>query len=383
MERPVKKNRYLPRYTVEDVDRHGNARVYLRRPGERKIRLREPVGTTAFMDEYHRHLGNGGASSQPPKAKKAISRAAVGTFRWLCTKYFSSVEFRQLDPMTQRTRRSILEAACQEPVERGQASPVYGDLQISRFDTRIVRVLRDRKVGEDGRTGAAAANNRLKAIRRVFAYGVEYHGLERNCGRDVSKLKLESEGYHSWTLEEITEFEKVHQVGTKARMALALLLYTGQRISDVAVMGRQHISAGWLSLRQHKNRYRHPVTVEFPVVAELQRIINASPTGDMTFLTTEYGKPFTTNGLGNKFRTWCDQAGLQHCSAHGLRKACAARLAELGCTSHEIMSITGHRSLNEVERYTAAARRRISAKAAVEKLAKGMEAAEKVSHRES
>jgi len=46
---------------------------------------------------------------------------------------------------------------------------------------------------------------------------------------------------------------------------------------------------------------------------------------------------------------------LRNCSAHGLRKAAARRLAEAGCTEHEIAAITGHASLREVQRYTKAA----------------------------
>ena len=86
------------------------------------------------------------------------------------------------------------------------------------------------------------------------------------------------------------------------------------------------------------------------------------------FLVTDYGKPFSVAGFGTKFRMWCDQAGLQKCSAHGLRKAAASRLAERGASAHEIMAITGHRSLEEVERYTRAARKAGLADAAMAKL---------------
>jgi integrase len=89
---------------------------------------------------------------------------------------------------------------------------------------------------------------------------------------------------------------------------------------------------------------------------DLKTVIDATPCDHLTFVTTAHGKSFTPAGFGNRFRDWCDQAGLNHCSAHGLRKAAAARLAERGATAHEIMAITGHRSLEEVERYTRAAR---------------------------
>jgi integrase/recombinase XerD len=111
-----------------------------------------------------------------------------------------------------------------------------------------------------------------------------------------------------------------------------------------------------LRYRQAKNEHRNPVDLNIPVHPDLQTIIDATPVKHLTFLTTAYGRAFTPAGFGNKFREWSDEAGLPHCSAQGLRKAAAARLAERGATAHEIMAITGHRSLEEVERYTRAAR---------------------------
>lgn len=110
------------------------------------------------------------------------------------------------------------------------------------------------------------------------------------------------------------------------------------------------------------------MTVEIPIIAELQSILDRSPLGDMTFLVTDFGRPFSSNGFGNRFRKWCDEAGLKQCSAHGLRKAAASRLAELGCTELEIMAVTGHSTSKEVERYTKAARRRLLAERAMTKL---------------
>ena len=54
---------------------------------------------------------------------------------------------------------------------------------------------------------------------------------------------------------------------------------------------------------------------------------------------------------------------------HGLRKAAARRLAEALCEPHEIMSITGHRTLKEVTRYTEAFDRAKLGRSAMAKLA--------------
>jgi|SRR5215475_9637214 len=144
-----------------------------------------------------------------------------------------------------------------------------------------------------------------------------------------------------------------HEVGSKPRLALALLLYTGQRRSDVVSMGRQHIRDGVLQVRQVKTG----AELMIPVHAELAKVLGET-SGDMTFLTTQFGKRFTAAGFGNWFHEECNDAGLLHCSAHGLRKAAARRLAEAGCTEHQIAAITGHASLREVARYTKAADQR-------------------------
>ena len=157
------------------------------------------------------------------------------------------------------------------------------------------------------------------------------------------------------------QFEARHPVGTKPRLALALLLYTGQRRSDVVTMGKQHIDKnGAIHVRQHQDRRD---TVD-PGPCRLAGDHRGDAAEHLTFLTTAFGKPFTAAGFGNWFREQCDVAGLPHCSAHGLRKAAARRLAEAGCTAHEIAAITGHASLREITRYTKAAdQKRLAAKA--------------------
>lgn len=152
---------------------------------------------------------------------------------------------------------------------------------------------------------------------------------------------------------------------------MALALYTGQRRADLVQFGKQHVRDGWLSFTQHKNRNNKPVRLEIPIIPELQRTIDESPRGDLSFMVTAFNRPFTSNGFGNRFRKWCDEAGLKNCSVHGLRKAAAARLAELGCTEQEIMAITGHRTSKEVTRYTRAASQKTRAESALRRMSEG------------
>lgn len=132
---------------------------------------------------------------------------------------------------------------------------------------------------------------------------------------------------------------------------------------------RQHIRDGRVRFRQAKNEHRNPIDIHIPLHPALAESVAAAKVStNMTFLLTEFGKPFTANGFGNKFKDWCRQADLPHCSAHDVREATSTALAESGATPHQIMAITGHQSLEEVERYTKAANRKKNAGAARAKL---------------
>jgi integrase len=174
----------------------------------------------------------------------------------------------------------------------------------------------------------------------------------------VPYLKTNTEGFHTWTVEEIRQFEAAHPIGTMARMAVAVLVFTGQRRSDAVLFGRQHETKGGgsLSFTQFKGRNRKPVKLVIPILPELRAIIDNTPRKGMTYIETEFGRPFTANGFGNRFRKWCDDAGLPHCSAHGLRKAGATVAAENGATERQLMDIFGWRTAKQVEAYTRAVR---------------------------
>jgi integrase len=331
----------LPPGCTEDRDRHGNVRIYFRARGKRKFRLKGVPWTPAFMADYEEAKGH---------APAATGGAVTGTWRWLCIKYFSGCShYKRLDPRTQHVRKLILESTFREPIAPG-SQKFFRDMPLNKFDPKAVEVLRDRKIDTP-----EAANNRVKAIRQVLKFGIKEGYVANNAARDVEKFKSGSTGYHTWTIEEVQQFEARHPIGSKARLALALLLFTGQRRSDAVRFGRQHMRRGKLIFTQHKGRNHKPTRLSLPVLPVLRSIIDASPVGDLTFLVTDFGKPFGDAGFGNKFRDWCDQAGLRHCTAHGLRKAGAKIAADNGATSHQLMAIFGWSSLEMAELYTKAA----------------------------
>lgn len=344
------------RFVRRDVDRHGNVRLYFQRHRRGpKVRIDAEEGTPEFYAQYQALL----AGEHKPPASSGI---APGTWRWLCIEYFRWMETARLDPQTRRTRRAILDSTFVEPVHP-EATETFAAFPLARLTTKALGVLRDRKAQTPH-----AANNRVKAIRAVFKWAVKQEHVRVNPARELDRIDAASTGWHSWDVDEVRRFEERHPIGTKARLALALLIYTGVRRSDVVLLGRQHrqmvpnpdngVPEPWLKFVQRKNRRRKPVTIEIPVLPELDRVIEASPAGEMTYLVTEYGLPFSAAGFGGKMRQWCNEAGLPECSSHGLRKAGAATAAENGATPHQLMSIFGWLTIAEAERYTRAARRR-------------------------
>lgn len=347
------------KHVRREVDRHGKVRFYFRKGGKGpRIALPAPDAPD-FAEKYAAAMAGTPKPKRPP-APSTI-RPKAGTLRWLCTEFWKSAEFSQLEPSTQLDRRRVAEACLREPIAPGKPE-VFADFPLDELTPKAFRVLRDRKLKYPN-----AANTRLKVFRAVFKWGLEAEPdiVKSNPARDVSYLKVKGDGYHSWTVEEVEQFEARHPIGTRARLALALLLYTGQRRSDIIRFGEPMVRNEWLHFRQWKNRNKNPVDLSLPIIPELREAIRKTNlVGTETWLVTEHGVPYSMAGFGNRFRDWCNQAGLHHCSAHGLRKATAARLAELGCSDRHIMAITGHKTAAEVDRYTRGARQRKMAEAA-------------------
>lgn len=353
------------RYVYREVDRHGRVRYYYR-PGGRGKRFPVPdPSSPEFAKRYLELTSDPAAASAPGPAAGRPVRAKAGTFRALCERYYAAPEFKGLADRTRRVRKLILESCFAEPISPG-SSDLFSEFPTDRMTPKAIRVLRDRKA-----EFPEAANGRVKAIRQVFSWAVAAEEAERNPAKDVPYIQNATEGFHSWTVDEVNTFREHYPVGSKEHLALALLLYTGQRRSDVVKFGPQHIKNGWLTFTQMKNKGRKPVTLSLPVLPELQKVINATTTGDLAFLVTDLGRPFTSNGFGNWMRKRCDRAGLPDCSAHGLRKAGAAIAAENGATERQLMAIFGWSTMKEAARYTRAARQKVLAASGMKLLVEG------------
>jgi integrase len=256
----------MPLGCVEDRDRHGNIRIYFRAKGRPKVRICGTPWTADFMAKYD--VAKAVEISAVSKSRAATS----GTWRWLCIRYFAEcVDYKRLDPRVQRVRRQILEGTFEEPIAPGSPK-LFRDFPLSRITADAVEVLRDRKLAFP-----EGANSRVKAIRAVFKWAVRKKGPDGkslasiNLARDVPYLASNNpSGYHTWTLEEVHQYEERYQIGTKARLALALMLLLGQRRSDITRLGRQHVRGTAITFTQYKGRNRKPKQLTLPILPELQ-----------------------------------------------------------------------------------------------------------------
>lgn len=303
--------------------RDGSARYLLRVPGCRAVTLPGEPGTPEFMLAYQRGI----EVAAPP-----APRLAVGSLDALAVSYYASPAFAGL--------RASTAAAYRRLVEELRAG--YGTRPVRLLEPRNIEAMMAQKAG-----APTAANHRLRMLRALMAHAVKIGLIRQDPTRGVDRVAYRTDGYHTWTEAEITAFEARWPTGSRERLAFALLLYTGQRRSDVVRMARQHLrevaidgrAVRVIEVTQVKTGKRLLVPIHEALAAE----IDATPRGDLLpFLRTEYRKAFSPRGFYNLFVTWATDAGLPPGrTPHGLRKAAGRRLAEAGATAHQIMSILG------------------------------------------
>lgn len=325
-------------------DRHGRQRYYYRREG-RRFPLPGRPGEAEFMRAYEAAAA-GYRTCAPPESK-----ATPGTFDALAVSYYRSPQFLSLSAATKRTYRFAIDRWREK----------HGAKRVTHLERRHVM----EHLAERFEKGGPEAANQLRKVLKIlskFAMDNDWRRDDPTTG--VRRYKPKGEGFTPWSEADIAKFLKHWGVGTRQRLALCLLLYLGQRRGDTVRMGRQHRNGDTIRVTQSKTGTQLTIAIH----PELKAVLDDLPNDNLTYLTTMWGKPFTAAGFGNWFRDTCDAAGLKGLSAHGLRKSAARRLAEAGCSTKQIAAITGHKTLGEVERYTASADQERMAREAISRL---------------
>lgn len=348
----------LPKGVSVDRDRHKNVRLYFRAAGRSKVRLREEPGTKAFEREVAcARLGITYEPEGHPAPEPKRQTTTEGTLDWLVAQYRVRAKNKMAQDQLDRRVR-LLEEIC----DSKHKDKRRGLLPFALMERKHVIEIRDAI-----RDTAGAQNNVVKTISAMFGWACESGIANANPGLRIKDIPT-GEGFHPWSIDEVAAYDAKHPVGTTARLAKDIAMFTGLRRKQVAILGRQHIRDGWIKIVPTKTLKTSGVTVEIPLLPILATSINAAKTGDLTFLINEQGRAFTPNGLGNKFRDWCDSAGLPQCSMHGLRKAGATIAAENGATDNELMAIFGWTTKKQTGLYTRNANRKHLAGKAAHKL---------------
>ncbi len=329
-------------YVQEYVDCRGKVRRYVRRPGKPLLPLRGIPGSAEFMAAYESALA---ANAPLPGA----GRHKEGTIGALVVGFYRSALFANLKPSSQKPYRLVLDKFAQEDGHR-----------LVRDMPRRAAIAIIQEIGE---TRPGMANLTASIMRRLFAYAIK---LELRNDNPFAGIEAYKGGkHHTWSDAEIATYESKWAIGARERLAFDLLLYTGQRVGDVAKMRRADLVNGAIRVTQEKTGAK----VEIPLHPNLFRSLKAYPANGLMLIGSENGRPMTAKGLSAFVQRSARAAGLPaRCKPHGLRKGIMRRLSEVGSTSKEIAAVSGHKTLKEIERYTEAADQRHLARAAMARL---------------
>jgi integrase len=327
-------------YVQKETTRHGTVVWYFRRGKGPRIRLPGVFGSKEFNKAYDLAFAG--------EKVEAVADLPQGTFGWLSKKYQSSGRFSKLRPNTQRNHRLMLADIC----KTGK------DLKFAKLDAS------DIKKGIVSREGKPRmAQMFLSVMRAIYNFAQDSGLVERNPTDGIKAPKHKTDGFRTWTEAEVEQYCKRHPVGTQARLALDILLYTGLRRDDAIQLGRQHVRNGFIEIRAGKNR----AEIIIPLLPPLAESINATKTGDMVFLVDKHGKPWKNLPFGYWFADRCKEADCKG-RAHGLRKAGATFAANNGASDRELMAMYGWASASMAEIYTKKADRARLAEQAANKL---------------
>lgn len=335
-------------------DRHGKTRWRFRKKGFKQVSLPGQPGETNFMEAYKLAL-----AGKPIKLTIGKDRVIPGSVGALIVRYLRSVEYQRLAPSTQKTYRRIF----------GNFKKKYGRMPLKGLERKHIK-----KIMSDMGNTPGAADSLLRRLKMLMGFALDEGMITIDPTLRLKGYNLQTDGFRVWTEDEIAQFKKAYPSGSRERLALALLLCTAARGSDVARLGRQHIKDGKIRITAQKTK----TTVTLPVLPELQKEIAAAPANHLTFLVTAYGKPFSIKGFQQWFAKKARQAGIKpelqedghvrDCTAHGLRKSAATRLANAGCTDRQIMAVTGHQTVKALSLYTASRDQEIDAEKAIQRL---------------
>jgi integrase len=329
-----------PPFLRREVNRHGAVVWYVRKDEGPRIRIRAAFGTDTFDAEYQAALN---ATPRPAKGGPA-----AGSIAWLIDRYQETTAWTKLSKATQRQRQQML----------AHVIKTAGNRPFTDITKASLEAARDRRSLAQGRKF-------IDVMRGLFRWAVKAGHAKGDPTIGIVTPAAKTDGFHVWSEDDVAAYEARWPIGTRERVWLDVLLYTGLRRGDAVKLGKQHIRNGVATLKTEKTG----TEVTLPILPVLAETVAAGPCGDLAFIAGASGGPLTKESFGNFFRKACRAADLQNRSAHGLRKAAATRAANAGATVAQLEAIFGWSGGAMASLYTRSADRRHLAIEAMSKLA--------------
>jgi integrase len=333
MPRPRLPNLHLER-------KRGRTVWYVRKGKGPRFRLRAEFGSDAFKAEYDDAIAG---------RKIRRGQAMAGSLQWLWDAYRKSDAWKALAPTTRRQRENIMlhviKAAGTEPFGAIREGDIVDGLD-RRADT------------------PSAARNFLDTMRGLYGWARSRGHVRVDPTAGVKPPKRRrTAGFAPWTREDVAAYQARWPLGTPQRVWLDVLLYTGLRRGDAAIIGPGHVKNGVAFIATEKTG----TEVALPILEVLQATLDAGPTGSKTWIVGDRGMPLVKESFGNMFSEAARAAGVEK-SAHGVRKIAATIAAENGATEAELDAIFGWTGGRMASHYTKQANRARLAAQAVGKL---------------
>lgn len=333
--------RKLPPFVNRETTRHGKKVYYFRRGKTPRVRLPD-INSPDFDEAYEAALAGS------PRPKKRV--ANTNSLEWLITRYRETSAYMGLSAATRRQRDNIFKHVLESA----------GDKDYRKITRKVIVDGRERRSKTPSQS-----RNFLDAMRGLFRWALEAELVAIDPTAGVKNPpRPKTGGFEAWTEDDVLAFEERWPEGTKERVWLHVLLYTGLRRGDAVRLGKQHVREGIATIRTEKTG----TEVSIPILPMLEETLQIGPTGDLAFIVGDRGQPLTKESFGNYFRRACNAAGLKGKSAHGVRKIGATRAAEAGATVAELEALFGWTGGTMAMHYTKTADRKRLAKVAAEKI---------------
>lgn len=332
--------RRRPQYLQREETRHGTVVWYVRKGKGPRTRIDGEYGSPEFMAAYNAAV----AGKPAPFVRK---QKASGSLAWLLDRYRESSAWGKLSAATKKQRDNIFKGV----VDASGSRPFRDVTKADMIEGRERRA-----------ATPSQSRNFLDAMRGLFRWALEREHVTVDPTEGVGNIaRPKNDGFAVWTEAEVERYEKTWPLGTKERVWLDVLLYTGLRRGDAVRLGPEHVVDGIATITTEKSGYQVEVTI--PILPTLQVTLDAGPIGETTFICGGRGKPLTKETFGNDFREACRKAKVEK-SAHGLRKMGATRAANAGATVNQLEAMFGWTGGAMASHYTRKAdRKRLSLEA--------------------